>query len=462
MKYQLSATVREEDGWSIVFGKNGQISSCNLSATRIFKELSAKNLSATEIYNLCGTDISNEADISVINKWLDKMVLDQKLLLTNDDSRPIPGKYLHIPQLTSQNIRHVRCLSSPLVAIINLTNRCNQKCSFCYVDPRYVSRRSDDLPREKLFEICNRLAKQRVMMVNFLGGEPTARFDDMLAAIDYIHQVNPVCHCTFATNGTYDGGISESQAKELGKRNHVSVRVSIHGHGKEHDKIVGLSGAYEMATKTIMNLVKFAPNTCPSINVTMNKNLLDSHELLIEEMFNLGVDIIEFAPMQFSGCEILNQGADIITAEEDIAMMQKMNLLRSKWLNKGKAILYGGRYNPCIPEFSLNGKVISCGIGESIICDTQGDCYFCHMTVGMREYCGGNIFEKEFTDIWNSEVHQFMLEKSSLPVNQCEGCVQRELCADGCHISAKLVFGDYQAGDPSCPRIRMRLKKNAD
>ena len=455
MLLKLKGTVREENNWCILHGDNGYIASCNAGGNRIFKELSNKDLTFEDICHICGADDCAE-DQDAVSKWVNQMVSDNILNICEKEVNFERGKYLPRPSNNQSALEQMGGLSSPLLAIIDITNKCNQAYSFCYVDPRYICQMDKEVNREQLFVICDRLAEQRVMMLNFLGGEPTARFDDMLAAIDYMHTINPMCHCSFATNGTYNGGINVTQAKELGKREQLSVRISIHGYREDHDCIVGLPGAYDIAIQSLKNLLEYAPNVHPSINITMNRKLLYTYEELIDELFSLGVDLIEFAPIQYSGCALLNGGKDNLSPEEDILIMEKMNTLHDTWIKKGKVVLYGGRYNPKFPAFSLNGRNITCGTGHTIIIDTKGDCYFCHLTVGIQEYCGGNIFTKSLDTIWNSEIHRTLLEIAQTDVPCCENCEKISSCKGGCRISSQLMHGDYLAGDPSCPHIRLR------
>lgn len=458
-KFYLASAVRDEYDWGIACNDFGNIISVNELGLYILNLLNKNPLSSEEITSELLSNFNMDAYSSeevkqAINDFLSDMI-KENMIICSDNMCSDKNSYSSAIYLKPPNIDDPRLfLKSPLNAILLLTDRCNQKCNFCYIDPRCQSVQISELTIEDLVKICNVLIEQRVMTLNILGGEPLARYDDLIRIIQIMEERAPWCHCSFATNATYGHGITKERAIQLNKFKNLSVRISLHGLEKYHDKIVGLPGAYNEAILSMKMLNQYAPNLRWSINATLNKYLVAHYEEFINELFvKHEVQNIEFAPMQYVGHAAINSLYNEVQKANERIALKNLKDLRDYWITKGKIILYGGRYTSDLQSFKLKGITISCGIPNQIIIDTKGDCYFCHMTTGMKQFCGGNIFRNSFTDIWCSDAHMFLIKKSRETGNNCVHCPVFESCQGGCRMSAYLNTGSFQGIDPSCPML---------
>lgn len=66
---------------------------------------------------------------------------------------------------------------SPRVAFLTLTNACQMDCSYCNIRSNIRKAKSPGLKTPELFKMLDNLAKARIQMVTFSGGEPTLRQD---------------------------------------------------------------------------------------------------------------------------------------------------------------------------------------------------------------------------------------------------------------------------------------------
>lgn len=443
-KYFLCSYVREERGWCIVSTPRGGIYSYNNVALEIFRILSKTPCTLSDMVSLFG--LSKESDICKLKTFLESLIRDEVIDIY--DGNKLEGKFWKI----EGDGGNEQFLNRPLSAIVNITNKCNQKCEFCYIDPQYSNDLNHELSFDELLDICEKLVKARVYTINFLGGEPLARLDELLQLVEFVNERAPWCHCTFATNGTYNGGISAKQAKLLSKCKNLSIRVSVNGYGKAHDIISGVDCAYDMAIESIKNLIKYAPNIEISVSTVMTKLLSDNYELFIREIFSLGINVIEFSPLQYSGRAISEYDQLKLDKSMDRSLMERFNEIRSFWLKKGKVVFYGGRYNSKMPMISLKNKYISCGISTTLIVDVNGDAYFCHMSVGNKSFCPGNILESSVAELWNSKTHLMLIERQqNIMDKECFSCPSYAKCQGGCLMERILGKKEYMGKDPTCP-----------
>ena len=78
-------------------------------------------------------------------------------------------------------------LRLPTTSIIELTNRCNHNCIFCYCpwefDSNYIN---SELSKEEWFNVIDTYKKYGIQQITFSGGEPLMR-DDLFDILDYIN-----------------------------------------------------------------------------------------------------------------------------------------------------------------------------------------------------------------------------------------------------------------------------------
>ncbi len=133
----------------------------------------------------------------------------------------------------------------PADAIIAVTHRCNARCVMCHLWKSDASDRLTPADMRKL--------PAALKTVNLSGGEPFLR-DDLP---QFVREVRTRCRraqITISTNGCLPDRIAE-QMREI-RRIAPSVRlaVSLDGIGVAHDRIRGLSGAFDRAVDLIDRL----------------------------------------------------------------------------------------------------------------------------------------------------------------------------------------------------------------
>ncbi|HWH00118.1 MAG TPA: sporulation killing factor system radical SAM maturase [Pilimelia sp.] len=134
----------------------------------------------------------------------------------------------------------------PLMAILQLTNRCNLSCSFCYASSGAAM--PDELTADDWVRVLERLARAGTATVTLTGGEPTiARdFRRILATASAL-----IDSVDVFTNGLHWSDDLIAMAAACGN---VQAQVSIDGLAARHDLVRGRPGAYAESLDTIRRL----------------------------------------------------------------------------------------------------------------------------------------------------------------------------------------------------------------
>jgi MoaA/NifB/PqqE/SkfB family radical SAM enzyme len=145
-------------------------------------------------------------------------------------------KALFVKDLVSARLSRPK----PLVTHINITNKCNLQCAYCYAS--YPDKQIDkDIPTEKWINLISQLRKLGARRINIGGGEPLVR-KDIGAILDHIRKNHILVNMN--TNGHL---VKEMMAvvKKL-----TTCCISIDGDEQIHDKRKGI-GSYKKVIEAI-------------------------------------------------------------------------------------------------------------------------------------------------------------------------------------------------------------------
>jgi AdoMet-dependent heme synthase len=153
----------------------------------------------------------------------------------------------------------------PLNATIEVTERCNAKCPFCYL----AGDVPEDLDTETMLRVIDKLDQAGIIYLGITGGEPFLR-NDILALLSHVVKKN-FFKTSILTNGTV---LTDDHIRFLVEyRNYFSfVRFSVFSHiNKVHDEFCGIEGALE---KTVENGKRLLAG---GINVNLMVNVVESN-----------------------------------------------------------------------------------------------------------------------------------------------------------------------------------------
>lgn len=128
----------------------------------------------------------------------------------------------------------------PLVAHINITNRCNLQCAYCYGS--YPDKQIDrDIPTEKWLDLISELRKLGTKRINIGGGEPLVR-KDIGQIVSHMRKNHILTNMN--TNGHLVGDMMDV-VKQL-----TTVCISIDGDEQIHNRRKG-AGSYKKVIEAI-------------------------------------------------------------------------------------------------------------------------------------------------------------------------------------------------------------------
>lgn len=354
----------------------------------------------------------------------------------------------------------MRLAKTPKTIELDITSKCNLRCSYCY----YFSSTGDtglDLPLNEwliFFEECNRCA---VMSIILAGGEPLFRedFKEVILGI-----VNNKMRFTILSNGTL---INEDIVEFIKSTKRCdSFQVSIDGPGPEsHDKCRG-EGSFEKALYGLKILLKHKMPA--NVRVTVHKhNVYKLDEIAKFLLEDLGLPCFSTNSALHAGlCR--KSGADIqLSVEEYSYAMEKLlqlnkeyngrlkatagpQALAKQWISAENALREGKDSLPGC------GYLTSCGgVFEKCAVRSDGTITPCNQ---LNHIELGKINQASLSDIWTNHPELKRLrERRDIPLNSfehCRDCKFIMYCRGGCPAGAyNLSEDENKPSHDSCYRI---------
>lgn len=183
--------------------------------------------------------------------------------------------------------------------ILQVTQQCNLRCSYCTYSGIYEGNRTHSANRMSFetakkaidFFFCHSIDNAS-LPIGFYGGEPLLEFDLIVKCVEYIEEKNEGKEIQFGltTNGTLLEG---ERARYLVEHN-FDISISLDGSQKEHDacrKFPDGSGSFELVIKRVEEMfklypdytktkVKFFTTVNPYMDLGCVLNYFDSSELI--------------------------------------------------------------------------------------------------------------------------------------------------------------------------------------
>lgn len=130
----------------------------------------------------------------------------------------------------------------PIRAMMELTQKCNLRCSHCYLAPSSGT----ELTGAEIKRVMRDLASLGTMVLTLTGGEVLLR-EDFLELCWHARRLGFALH--IKTNGTL---LDDWGCEEIARLDPVKVDVSIyHSRAAEHDEVTGVEGSHAASTRAI-------------------------------------------------------------------------------------------------------------------------------------------------------------------------------------------------------------------
>ncbi len=299
---------------------------------------------------------------------------------------------------------------------IDLTNRCNLKCKFCY-----SPKNQKQLKLKYILRLINSLDYCKI---NLMGGEPLLR-KDLFQILKIIQKKK--LQCSLFTNGTL---ISQEVALNLKRCKLDRVIITLFSDCKtDHDKQTQSEGSWEKTVQGIKNLIKVGIKTYThTVITTQNIKRIKKISNFVK---SLGASplFFRYVPQNKKDPLLINDLKRLYKIKRWILFKKSKKhgefIKRIAYLT-GRNCL-GGYYMLSIKS---NGNVTPCPFINDIIL--------------------GNIKKQNIQKIFKERFSNKEFCKFFYPPNECKTCSFLELCKGGCKAPNKILFGSYHKKDHQC------------
>lgn len=314
-------------------------------------------------------------------------------------------------------------------AYLEITNKCNLKCTHCYKTAGAPL--PEELSTKEWFSIIDELEDLGILTVAVTGGEPFMRAD-LFDILEYLaaHAIS----VNLFTNGTL---ITTECIEALKELNPEKVVVSIDGATrKTHERIRGRN-TFDKTVESIANLVKNGLHV--RSNTLIYTENIKELELLIKMLLDVGVREMIFDRFMEAGRGVENTElipplevgkvvSDICSTFEKEAP-QKIELKYTEDIGEQKT------------PYSF------CGIGTSMMTvKADGDVVLCPV-LSDPEFTAGNIKDAPLRELWESTIFQPFRE-CSLDDMVCHTCPHSTECRGGCKARVFQHYKTFCMPDP--------------
>ena len=170
----------------------------------------------------------------------------------------------------------------PVSVVHFVTNRCNARCSFCFIDFDDPKTFAGELSLEEIDKLTKSLGKS-LLNVNITGGEPFARKD--LIDIAKMYLTNTTIQSIYITTNASLPDRIKKFAEEISafrKDVELTFQISIDDLPDQHDKVRKVKNLFSSCIESYQLLKKMSNNINPVVSITVTHENCDN----IKEIFN--------------------------------------------------------------------------------------------------------------------------------------------------------------------------------
>lgn len=324
---------------------------------------------------------------------------------------------------------------------MQLTNRCNLACPYCYIAKNSL-KMPVEIGKKAIEKIFCSSKKNEISKINlkFAGGEPSLEQDNLFEFADYADLMSTIYRIpvrkVMITNGTL---LNDALIQRL-KDKSFHVAISIDGLEKTHDrtrKYKDGQGSFKVVSKNLMKLLE--SNLDFNVSVVINSyNLKELPELtrfFLKYRIRFTFNFIRDNP-QISDSQVIPNEDELIRYMKKTYKIIRANL---------------PDYPVCdaiLDKIQFKPRLMPCGAGDRyVVVSVDGKLSNCQV-----------LLDHPVTDINNEEdIIARLREKSIVPsrpiieeTTGCKDCLWKYLCSSGCPILREKVSGTYLAKSPYC------------
>jgi len=302
---------------------------------------------------------------------------------------------------------------------LNLTDRCNMHCSYCYDRYDRQLRRSVGKRRLSVAQWKDALAETKELGATraiFTGGEPLL-FGNLKEVATCAKQLGFKTH--LLTNGTFLAASWFQELYELFDRVQIGLDP-------------GPNGASEPAAQAAIALFE-AGKRGLSLDPVLTRQTIDYYPRYRawanERLPGVPIHPTVYVPNSSSPA--------------DLELLPSRTQLR-KHLLKASSDIHA--HPTALSEHTVPKPRLHCGAGVSTVCIAfDGSVYPCQ-SLQRDDYLAGNILVHPISEIWEKgEVFSMLRGLTVAGIKGCSSCPLRLVCGGGCRASALNTQGDIRA-----------------
>ncbi len=329
-----------------------------------------------------------------------------------------------------------------LTAWLHVTNGCNLRCPYCYLDKS----------PQPMDEATGRAAVAAVMRsavangfpevkLKYAGGEASLNHRLVLTLHTYARELAAesglALQATLLSNGVRLPDSLVQTCKSAG----IRVMISLDGIGDQHDvqrPFVSGRPSFRFVERTIGELI--AQGLPPHLSVTItNRNLAgipDVVRFALERDLTFSLNLFRDNDCAAGFTDLRYQEQAMISAL--LATFEVIEERLPRWSVLGSILDRGQLIQP---------RQRSCGVGQDyVVIDQHGKVAKCHMEI-----------ERTIGDVFADDPLQLVRRDTTTALNLlvdekegCRDCTWRYWCSGGCSVATFRATGRYDVKSPNC------------
>ena len=327
-------------------------------------------------------DLRNKAHGSIV---ISKYVKSGKRFYWNSDYCGYPSKNLE-SLIKSEFLRNRKNGINGIgehprlqTLIWGITNRCPLSCQHCYEWDNI--NQSDKLNLDELKKILNIFKANGIRHIQFSGGEPLARFIDL---VELVKEASPTMDCWLLTSGF---GLTSEKASALKKAGLTGANISLdHWDAQLHNRFRNNEKSYGMVMNAVQNCLDagiiVSLSLCATREFVTEKNLM-KYAVLAKD---LGAHFIRILEPRAIGKFALQK---VFLEKQQVELLSEFSIRMND----------DPQYKdfPIVAFFGYHQRKMGCfGAGNRYIyADPNGDVHACPFCRGKM----GNLLEEPFEQI---------------------------------------------------------------
>lgn len=171
--------------------------------------------------------------------------------------------------------------NQPISLVHFVTNRCNARCSFCFIDFDNPKTFQGELSLNEIEKLTKNLGNS-ILNVNLTGGEPFARKD--LVEIAKFYLKNSTVQSIYVTTNASLPDRIDNFTKEINlfsPETELTFQISIDDFPQQHNKVRKIKNLFDSCIESYRNLKKYSSKVNPVVSITVTEENCDN----IKEIF---------------------------------------------------------------------------------------------------------------------------------------------------------------------------------